>query len=133
GSDDRAPSPAATMTACPSVSFDPIADRYDATRGGAARGRVIAHVLRPWIPAGGPTLEIGGGTAVVASAVADRDAVIGLDVSAATAGFGPAHVEPIPPMGRPTTPAETANLIEQRTWSWLWTIPPDAWEAEVVP
>jgi ubiquinone/menaquinone biosynthesis C-methylase UbiE len=67
----------------PSVSFDPIAARYDATRGGEERGRVIADVLRPWLPGHGPVVEIGVGTAVVASAVAASvNPVIGLDVSA---------------------------------------------------
>jgi ubiquinone/menaquinone biosynthesis C-methylase UbiE len=216
----------------PSVSFDPIAARYDATRGGEARGRVIADVLRRWLPETGPVVEIGVGTGVVATAVATTGAVVvGLDVSAAmldvaaarfpgpllqadagaaplrtgsvgavtavwvlhlvsdrpavfgecrrllrrdgrllgvifdrsrrvadprvlelerryrhraddletlqgaaeAAGFRTAHVEPIPAFARPATSAQTADLLEQRTWSWLWDIPPDAWAADVVP
>ena len=68
----------------PSVSFDPIAARYDATRGGEGRGRVIADLLRPWLPAAGAVVEIGVGTAVVATALATTSGpIMGLDVSAA--------------------------------------------------
>jgi ubiquinone/menaquinone biosynthesis C-methylase UbiE len=216
----------------PSVSFDPIAARYDSTRGGEMRGRVIADLLRPWLPDAGPVVEIGVGTAVVATALgATSGPVIGLDVSAAmldvaaqrfpgpllqadagasplragsvgavtaiwvlhlvgdrpavfaecrrmlrpggrllgvifdrsrrvddprvltlelrfrhraddlgnlqpvaeAAGFRTAHIEAIPAFARPATAPETADLLEQRTWSWLWDIPPDAWAADVVP
>jgi ubiquinone/menaquinone biosynthesis C-methylase UbiE len=218
------------MTVVRSVSFDPIAARYDATRGGEARGRVIADILRPWLPADGPIVEIGVGTAVVASA-ADGAPVIGLDLSpamldiaaqrfggplvqadagaiplrsgtvaavsavwvlhlvgdrsavvaechrilrpggrllavvadesrrvtepavldlerrfrrrgddlgeleprAAAAGFGAAQVQPITAFGRSMTPGELADQIEQRTWSWLWEVPAEAWATEVVP
>lgn len=216
----------------PSVSFDPIAARYDATRGGEGRGRVIADLLRPWLPAAGAVVEIGVGTAVVATALATTSGpIMGLDVSAAmldiaaqrfpgpllqadaravplragsvdaitaiwvlhlvgdrpavfaechrvlrrggrllgvifdrsrrvddpcvlelelrfrhradalenlqpvaeAAGFRTTHIEPIPAFARPATAAQTADLLEQRTWSWLWDIPPDAWAADVVP
>ena len=67
-----------------SLSFDPIADRYDATRGGERRGRFVAEVLRPWLPDDGVTCEIGVGTALVAKAVAaGGTAVVGIDISAA--------------------------------------------------
>lgn len=65
-----------------SLSFDQIASRYDATRGGDARGRVIAKVIDPWLPAEGRVLEIGVGTAVVATAIAAmRSDVVGVDLS----------------------------------------------------
>ena len=67
-----------------SLSFDPIADHYDATRGGERRGRYVADVLAPWLPDAGVVCEIGVGTALVASAVADGGtAVVGVDISAA--------------------------------------------------
>jgi ubiquinone/menaquinone biosynthesis C-methylase UbiE len=215
-----------------SVSFDPIAARYDATRGGEVRGHVIADQLRRWLPDAGRVVEIGVGTAVVATALATTSGpIIGLDVSAAmldvaaqrfpgplvqadacaaplrarsvdavtaiwvlhlvgdrpavfaechrvlrpggrllgvifdrsrrvddprvlelelrhrhradelgnlqpvaeAAGFRTAHVEPLPAFARPATAGQTADLLEQRTWSWLWDIPLDAWAADVVP
>jgi SAM-dependent methyltransferase len=59
-----------------SFSFDPIAARYDATRGGEARGRFVAEVLDPWLPADGPVVEIGVGTGVVAMAVAATGRIV---------------------------------------------------------
>lgn len=64
-----------------SVSFDRIADRYDDTRGGEARGARTAAVLRPWL-LDGPVLEVGVGTGLVAAAVAaERPGVLGVDLS----------------------------------------------------
>jgi SAM-dependent methyltransferase len=194
-----------------SLSFDPIAERYDATRGGEGRGRFVANVLRPWLPGGGVVCEIGVGTALVAAAVAaGGPTVVGIDISAAMlavgalaavygvwvfhvvddpgavlascrralrpggrvlaiigdesrrvghplldelerryrvrsdaieqleplaagAGLRRRHVEPLAPFRRPTAPAELAHHLEQRTWSWLWAVPPDAWAADVEP
>lgn len=63
--------------------FDRVAHRYDATRGGAERGARMAADIEPWL-AGGPVLEIGVGTGVVASALADRGHVVfGVDLSSA--------------------------------------------------
>jgi SAM-dependent methyltransferase len=65
-----------------SLPFDPIADHYDATRGGERRGRYVADVLAPWLPDGGVVAEIGVGTALVAGPVADGGtAVVGVDIS----------------------------------------------------
>jgi SAM-dependent methyltransferase len=213
------------------VSFDRIADRYDTTRGGEARGRFVAAVLKPWLPTEGLVGEIGVGTAVVATPLrASGRSVVGFDISAAMlrvgagrysgplvradvatlpvrdgafaavyavwvlhlvgdvapvlaechralrpggrliavvddatrriaderflrlerryrrrvdhidvldplvlrAGFRRRRVESIAPFRRPTSPAELAAHLEARTWSWLWTIPDDVWDAEVV-
>jgi len=66
-----------------SLSFDPIADRYDATRGGERRGQVLAGLLEPWLPRDGMIAEIGVGTALVAGAVAGTGRwVVGVDISA---------------------------------------------------
>jgi ubiquinone/menaquinone biosynthesis C-methylase UbiE len=47
-----------------SISFERIADRYDETRGGDARGEVAAEALAPWCQS--PVLEVGIGTGTVA-------------------------------------------------------------------
>lgn len=44
-----------------SVNFDRVADRYDETRGGTDRGRLVAGELVPYLPTGA-LLEIGVGT-----------------------------------------------------------------------
>jgi ubiquinone/menaquinone biosynthesis C-methylase UbiE len=215
-----------------SLSFDPIADQYDATRGGERRGHFVADVMRPWLPADGVLCEIGVGTALVATPVAARGAtVVGVDISAgmlavaarrhhgplvradatalpfaagslaavygvwvfhvvddagavltecqrvlrpggrvlavvtdetrrvgnplldqleqryrrrqdaidhldplaAAVGLRRHHVEPLAPFRRPTAPAELADHLERRTWSWLWAVPPDVWAADVEP
>ncbi|OHV42056.1 MULTISPECIES: class I SAM-dependent methyltransferase [Pseudofrankia] len=65
-----------------SVNFDRIADRYDDTRGGEARGRSVATQVGPHLPAG-RLLEIGVGTGLVAAAFTSLGwEVIGIDLSA---------------------------------------------------
>ena len=46
--------------------FDPVAARYDATRGGEERGRRLARELDPFLRRDTPVLDIGAGTGVVA-------------------------------------------------------------------
>jgi SAM-dependent methyltransferase len=66
-----------------SISFDRIADRYDESRGGAARGERVATDLESWL-APGRVLEVGVGTGIVAAAVAARGrSVFGVDLSEA--------------------------------------------------
>ncbi|KLL11437.1 class I SAM-dependent methyltransferase [Protofrankia coriariae] len=63
------------------VNFDRMADRYDATRGGAERGHLVAGALAPYLPAGA-LLEIGVGTGLIASVFAKRGwSVTGIDLS----------------------------------------------------
>jgi ubiquinone/menaquinone biosynthesis C-methylase UbiE len=65
-----------------SVAFDRMADRYDETRGGEARGSSMADMLGPWLDAAGPVLEIGIGTGLIASALRSRGVdVVGVDLS----------------------------------------------------
>jgi len=65
------------------MPFDPVADRYDETRGGESRGREFADQVEPWL-APGRTLEIGVGTGVVAAALRGRGHdVLGVDLSPA--------------------------------------------------
>jgi SAM-dependent methyltransferase len=64
----------------PDVSFDRIADRYDATRGGERRGHAYAADLHPWLPT--RCVEVGVGTGVVAMGLrALGHEVVGVDIS----------------------------------------------------
>lgn len=64
------------------VPFDRVADSYDETRGGTERGREVAGVLVGLLPSGGPLLEVGVGTGVVAAALAELGrTVVGVDLS----------------------------------------------------
>jgi SAM-dependent methyltransferase len=64
-----------------SVNFDRIADRYDATRGGEDRGRLVASAVAPRLP-GERLLEIGVGTGLIAqSFTALGRRVVGVDLS----------------------------------------------------
>jgi SAM-dependent methyltransferase len=66
-----------------SLNFDRVADRYDESRGGTARGERIAADVVPWL-APGRVLEVGVGTGLVAAALRARGvAVYGLDLSPA--------------------------------------------------
>jgi SAM-dependent methyltransferase len=63
------------------VSFDPVADRYDQTRGGPRAGE-FATAIRGWLEPG-PVAEVGVGTGLVAAALATpANPVIGFDISA---------------------------------------------------
>jgi SAM-dependent methyltransferase len=71
------------MDAHASVNFDRIADQYDESRGGVARGERMATDIAPWLVRG-QVLEVGVGTGIVAAALrAHQVPVIGVDLSAA--------------------------------------------------
>ena len=80
----------AGMTAGESISFDPVAKIYDATRGGLERGIRFAATMAPYCDSG-PIFEIGVGTGAIAKPLRDRigQAVLGVDISAAM--LEPAH------------------------------------------
>jgi SAM-dependent methyltransferase len=218
-----------------SLPFDRIADRYDSTRGGDARGRHTAAAFGRWLPPG-PIVELGVGTGVISAALTSEGRrPVGLDLSApmlanaaerlpgrvvqgevlsppfhpgAVAAVVAVHVlhlvsdlavavgaaaKLLRPRGRflisgidgnresddelaaidtglsvqlrrirqPTgaeimelgrahglvvlhdgrmprrtftqSPANAADLLETRAWSWCWDLPDDVWAAEVVP
>jgi SAM-dependent methyltransferase len=52
-----------------SISYAPIADRYERVRGGVERAAEIADALRPWVP-DGVVCDVGAGTAVVTERLA---------------------------------------------------------------
>jgi ubiquinone/menaquinone biosynthesis C-methylase UbiE len=69
-----------------SLSFEPIADRYDATRGGEQRGQRTAANLAPLLDPASPVLEVGIGTGIVALALRQLGyTVVGVDLSPAMA------------------------------------------------
>jgi ubiquinone/menaquinone biosynthesis C-methylase UbiE len=62
-------------------SFDRIADSYDATRGGEARGRWLAKDLHPFFAGPEPLLEIGIGTGAIALGLSELGhTVMGIDI-----------------------------------------------------
>jgi SAM-dependent methyltransferase len=64
------------------VPFDRVASRYDATRGGSARGRRIGADVNRWLVPG-TVLEVGVGTGLVSAELASRGRpVVGVDLSA---------------------------------------------------
>jgi SAM-dependent methyltransferase len=63
------------------VPFDRVAGRYDATRGGPARGRRIGADVHRWLVPG-TVLEVGVGTGLVSAELAARGhPVLGVDLS----------------------------------------------------
>jgi ubiquinone/menaquinone biosynthesis C-methylase UbiE len=69
-----------------SLSFERIAGRYDATRGGEQRGRRTAASLAPLLDPICPVVEVGIGTGVVALGLRELGfTVVGVDLSPAMA------------------------------------------------
>jgi ubiquinone/menaquinone biosynthesis C-methylase UbiE len=65
-----------------SISFDRIAEAYDATRGGVERGHEYSRVINPLFSTHGRTLEVGVGTGIIALPLREsgRD-IVGIDLS----------------------------------------------------
>lgn len=65
-----------------SITFDRIADRYDETRGGLARGNDFANCLVEFLPAGALVVEPGVGTGAIALPLRERGFdVVGFDLA----------------------------------------------------
>ncbi|MGH3657634.1 MAG: class I SAM-dependent methyltransferase, partial [Micromonosporaceae bacterium] len=78
-----------------SVSFDRVADVYDATRGGLTRGRRIAADIAPSLVPG-ITLEVGVGTGVVSRGLTELGhRMIGVDISQAMLAKAHARLGPV--------------------------------------
>jgi SAM-dependent methyltransferase len=56
-----------------------------------------------------------------------------LEPVATARGFRLVHAEPLPPHQWSMTPCDLAGEVEARTWSWLWSVPPEVWATEVEP
>jgi SAM-dependent methyltransferase len=70
------------VTPSGSINFDRIAERYDATRGGEARGEQFAADIAPLLGRDRRILELGVGTGVIAKALITRGFdVVGIDIS----------------------------------------------------
>jgi ubiquinone/menaquinone biosynthesis C-methylase UbiE len=103
-----------------SLSFERIADRYDATRGGEQRGRRTAASLAPLLDPVWPVVEIGIGTGVIALGLREVGfAVVGVDLSPAMTQRARRRLGPV------VAVADAAHLpvadaaIEQAVSIWL--------------
>jgi ubiquinone/menaquinone biosynthesis C-methylase UbiE len=103
-----------------SLSFERIADRYDATRGGEQRGRRTAASLAPLLDPVWPVVEIGIGTGVIALGLRELGfAVVGVDLSPAMTQRARRRLGPV------VAVADAAHLpvadaaIEQAVSIWL--------------
>jgi ubiquinone/menaquinone biosynthesis C-methylase UbiE len=103
-----------------SLSFERIADRYDATRGGEQRGRRTAASLAPLLDPVWPVVEIGIGTGVIALGLRELGfAVVAVDLSPAMTQRARRRLGPV------VAVADAAHLpvadaaIEQAVSIWL--------------
>jgi SAM-dependent methyltransferase len=88
------------MASRPSVPFDRVADRYDETRGGEERGRLLAREIDPLLDRGRRALEIGVGTGLVALGLRDLGhRVLGVDLSPPMAARAAARLGPVVALG----------------------------------
>jgi SAM-dependent methyltransferase len=95
-----------------SVAFDRVADRYDETRGGVERGRLMAREIDPLLERGRPVLEIGVGTGIVARGLLDLGhRVFGVDLSPPMASRAADRLGPVVAVGDAMRlPAADASL-----------------------
>ena len=103
-----------------SLSFEPIADRYDTTRGGEQRARRTAANLAALLDPASPVMEVGIGTGIVALALHQLGyTVVGVDLSPAMAQRARRRLGPV------VAVADAAHLpvadaaIQQAVSVWL--------------
>jgi SAM-dependent methyltransferase len=83
-----------------SVAFDRVADRYDETRGGEERGRLLAREIDPLLDRTRPVLEVGVGTGLVALGLRDLGhRVVGVDLSPPMASRAADRLGPVVAVG----------------------------------
>jgi ubiquinone/menaquinone biosynthesis C-methylase UbiE len=103
-----------------SLSFEPIADRYDATRGGEQRGRRSAANLAPLLDPAAPLLEVGIGTGIVALALRHLGfTVLGVDLSPAMAQQARRRLGPVVAVGDAAQLPVADAAIQQAVSVWL--------------
>ena len=67
----------------PSIAYDPVADRYEESRGGMARAEALADAVAAVLPRTSPVLDVGAGTGIVTECMARRGwELLALDLSA---------------------------------------------------
>jgi ubiquinone/menaquinone biosynthesis C-methylase UbiE len=103
-----------------SLSFDPIADRYDATRGGEGRGQRTAANLAPLLDPASPVLEVGIGTGIVALALCQLGyTVVGVDLSPAMAQRARRRLGPVVAVADAAQLPVADARIQQAVSVWL--------------
>ena len=103
-----------------SLSFERIADRYDATRGGEQRGRRTAASLAPLLDPAWQVLEIGIGTGVIALGLREHGfAVVGVDLSPAMALRAQRRLGPVVAIADAAHLPVADAAIEQAVSVWL--------------
>jgi ubiquinone/menaquinone biosynthesis C-methylase UbiE len=104
----------------PSLSFERIADRYDATRGGEERGRRAARSLAPLLDPTRLVLEVGIGTGVVALGLRELGfTVVGVDLSPAMAHRARSRLGPVVAVADAARLPVADAAIEQAVSVWL--------------
>jgi ubiquinone/menaquinone biosynthesis C-methylase UbiE len=103
-----------------SLSFERIADRYDATRGGEQRGRRTAANLAPLLNPASPVVEVGIGTGIVALALRQLGfTVLGVDLSPAMAQQARRRLGPVVAVGDAAQLPVADAAIQQAVSVWL--------------
>jgi len=103
-----------------SLSFERIADRYDATRGGEQRGRRTAASLAPLLDPVCPVLEVGIGTGVVALGLRELGlTVIGVDLAPAMAQRARRRLGPVVAVADAAQLPVADAAIQQAVSVWL--------------
>jgi ubiquinone/menaquinone biosynthesis C-methylase UbiE len=103
-----------------SLSFERIADRYDATRGGEQRGQRTAANLAPLLDRAAPVLEVGIGTGTVALALRELGfTVVGVDLSPAMAQRAQRRLGPVVAVADAAQLPVADAAIQQAVSVWL--------------
>jgi ubiquinone/menaquinone biosynthesis C-methylase UbiE len=103
-----------------SLSFERIADRYDATRGGDQRGRRTAANLAPLLDPASPVMEVGIGTGIVALALREHGfTVVGVDLSLAMAQRARRRLGPVVAVADAVQLPVADAAIQQAVSVWL--------------